>query len=206
MTLAQKFLKLDPLGALLIISAVVCLLLALQWGGQSMPWGSATVIGLFIGFSLITALFAWTQWKQGTDAILPWWLLKKRSMLAGAIYMFLFSMPTYIVRVLVPRSSLIENTLTRVAVRILCPYLFPGRQGLNGHKEWNTVPSYLNTTDLGCRLLRRFGYCVRLLCASKEDCHYGDSDQVIDPSSSIGAIHNHRDCHWPSRVWTILAN
>jgi hypothetical protein len=97
LTLSQKIWKLDPLGSLCIISAVLCLLLALQWGGQTKSWDSATVIGLLVAFPLILGLFILTQWKQGADATLPLWLLKERSMLAGAIYCFFFSMPTYVV-------------------------------------------------------------------------------------------------------------
>ncbi|RYP77943.1 hypothetical protein DL771_000802 [Monosporascus sp. 5C6A] len=102
MTLPQKLLKLDPLGSLCIISAVVCLLLALQWGGQSRSWNSATVIGILAAFLLILGLFTLTQLKQGVDATLPLWLLKQRSMLAGALFSFFFSMPTYVYGYYIP--------------------------------------------------------------------------------------------------------
>lgn len=97
MTLSQKLLKMDPLGCIFIMSAVVCILLAFQWGGQSLPWNSATVIGLLVGFVLILGLFAISQWKQGSDATLPAWLFKQRSLLAGGLFSFFFSMPTYVV-------------------------------------------------------------------------------------------------------------
>lgn len=96
MTLSQKLIKLDPLGCVFIISAVVCILLAFQWGGQSLPWNSATVVGLLVGFVLILGLFALSQWKQGSDATLPAWLFKQRSLLAGGLFSFFFSMPTYV--------------------------------------------------------------------------------------------------------------
>lgn len=87
----------DPLGCIFIMSAVVCILLAFQWGGQAEPWNSATVIGLLVAFPLILGLFALSQWKQGSDATLPLWLFKQRSLVAGGLFSFFFSMPTYIV-------------------------------------------------------------------------------------------------------------
>lgn len=95
LTLRQKLWKLDPLGALFIISAVVCILLALQWGGQTKSWKS--VSGLLAAFPIILGLFGLTQWKLGEDATLPSWLFKQRSMVASAIVMFFLAMPTYIV-------------------------------------------------------------------------------------------------------------
>lgn len=101
-TLAQKLLKLDPLGCLFIMSAVVCLLLALQWGGHSEPWNSSRVIGLLVAFPIILGLFVWIQWKQGVDATLPAWLLKQRSLLAAGLFSFFFAMPTYIYGYYIP--------------------------------------------------------------------------------------------------------
>lgn len=95
--LRQKLWKLDPVGAILIISAVVCILLAFQWGGQPKSWDSATIIGLLVAFPILLSLYGLIQWQQGEDATLPSWLFKQRSMLAGAVFSFFFAMPTYIV-------------------------------------------------------------------------------------------------------------
>lgn len=98
-TLLQKAWDLDPVGALLIIAAVVCLLLALQWGGQSRSWGSSSVVGLLVGFVVILGVFFWTQWRLGDDATLPLWVFTRRSLLAGAAFSFFFSMPSYVVSI-----------------------------------------------------------------------------------------------------------
>ncbi|KAI0521607.1 efflux pump antibiotic resistance protein [Xylaria bambusicola] len=96
MTLPQKLWSLDPLGSVFIISAVVSILLALQWGGTSMPWHSATVIGLLTAFPVLLGLFCFTQWKLGENATLPLALLHEQSLMAAVVYCFFFSVPTYV--------------------------------------------------------------------------------------------------------------
>ncbi|ETS73853.1 hypothetical protein PFICI_14799 [Pestalotiopsis fici W106-1] len=121
MTFTQKLMKMDPLGSLFIISAVVCILLALQWGGQTMPWNSATVIGLLVAFPLFLGLFAFMQWKQGVDATLPLWLLKQRSMVATAIFSFFSAMPSYLYGYYIPIyfQAVKESTATQSGVQFL---------------------------------------------------------------------------------------
>ena len=87
----------DPLGCVLFIAAVCCLLLALQWGGQSRPWNSATVIGLLIGFGLLTFFFFYVQAKLGEKATMPLRVLRKRSILTGAGVLFFLGATTWVV-------------------------------------------------------------------------------------------------------------
>src|SRR5277367_6000406 len=44
--LIAKLKQLDPIGNLIFFPGVVCLILALQWGGTRYPWGSARIIVL----------------------------------------------------------------------------------------------------------------------------------------------------------------
>jgi hypothetical protein len=46
--------KVDWAGAALLVAAVVCLLLALSWGGSQYAWSSPMIVGLFVGFALLT--------------------------------------------------------------------------------------------------------------------------------------------------------
>lgn len=61
----KRILQLDLLGAALVIPAIVCLLLALQWGGATYPWNSSRVIGLFVGAVILGILFVIVQLKEG---------------------------------------------------------------------------------------------------------------------------------------------
>ncbi|KAI9034951.1 MFS multidrug transporter [Aspergillus affinis] len=53
----EKILQMDLMGTFTIMAAIVCYLLALQWGGVTKAWSSADVIGTIVGFMLITVLF-----------------------------------------------------------------------------------------------------------------------------------------------------
>ncbi|KAK9319183.1 major facilitator superfamily domain-containing protein [Lipomyces orientalis] len=87
-TFREKILQLDPIGIVLIIGAVICYVLALQWGGLSLPWNSSTIIGLFVGFGLLLIAFGIDQWWLDERAMLPKRLLKNRYIYQGMLYSF----------------------------------------------------------------------------------------------------------------------
>lgn len=71
-------------GALILIPSVVMILLALQFGGKTHPWASATEIGLFVGFGAMAALFLVWEWRIArADAMLPLFLFRNRVVVAA---------------------------------------------------------------------------------------------------------------------------
>ncbi|KAF7946638.1 hypothetical protein EAE96_009631 [Botrytis aclada] len=84
----QKLQRMDWAGTIIFLSAFVCLYLALQWGGQTKPWRSSEVIGLFIGFCLLLELFAYTQKFTGENSLIPRRILKQRTV-TGRPYAYL---------------------------------------------------------------------------------------------------------------------
>ena len=93
--LSEKFSCLDLPGGVLIIGAVCCLLLALQWGGTMLPWRSAKIIGLFVGFGLLIIAFGLVQWLSKEKATIPLRLLRQRSVIMGAWFLFFLEMSIY---------------------------------------------------------------------------------------------------------------
>ncbi|KAF3490692.1 MFS gliotoxin efflux transporter glia [Arthroderma uncinatum] len=53
----EKILQMDLGGTSLLLGAVICFLLAMQWAGVTKAWGSADVIGTLVGAGIITILF-----------------------------------------------------------------------------------------------------------------------------------------------------
>lgn len=86
----ERIKQLDLIGAALLIPAIICLLLALQWGGNKYPWSNSRIIGLFIGFGLMIILFSISQLYLGQKATLPPHILKKRTVLSAILYALFF--------------------------------------------------------------------------------------------------------------------
>lgn len=100
----EKLLQLDPSGCLLIIGAVVCYLLALQWGGLEKKWSDSSVIGTLIGFILIFIAFGFNEWWLGERASIVPRLLKRRRILlncavvffnSGGFFVLIYYLPIY---------------------------------------------------------------------------------------------------------------
>ena len=67
----EKMINMGIAGALILVAAVCCLLLALPWGGTTFPWDSSTVVGLFVNFGSLLIIFMTLQWKLGNKASIP---------------------------------------------------------------------------------------------------------------------------------------
>jgi hypothetical protein len=58
----------DPIGTVLFVPAIICLLLALQWGGTEYAWNSGRIIALFVVFGVCIVFFCVDQWWMGDEA------------------------------------------------------------------------------------------------------------------------------------------
>lgn len=89
-TFIEKMQELDLLGTAILIPAVVCLLLALQWGGAEYPWNSSKVIGLFCGFGAMIIVFIGIQIWKGDGGTLPPRLFKNRNLVCAMLFACFF--------------------------------------------------------------------------------------------------------------------
>lgn len=64
-TLKEKILGLGLKSAVILAGALVCLFLALQWGGTKYPWSDSRVWGCLVGFGLLLTLLVYIQIRQG---------------------------------------------------------------------------------------------------------------------------------------------
>ncbi|KAL8828900.1 MAG: hypothetical protein Q9170_006399 [Blastenia crenularia] len=128
-TLKEKILQMDLIGTFTIMAAVVCYVLALQYGGVTKPWSSSTVVGLLVGFGLLLIAFAVNEWFQGERALLQKRLLKMRIIwvaclyvifVAGSFFMLLYYLPIYFQSVsgVSPSESGIRNIPLVIAVSL----------------------------------------------------------------------------------------
>ncbi|KAK4051265.1 hypothetical protein OIO90_004746 [Microbotryomycetes sp. JL221] len=85
MSAFDRFRRLDFAGTGVLISSVICLLLALQDGGIKRSWGSSVVIGELVGFVLLMMVYAGIQWWLGENASIVPRLLKDRNLAMLAV-------------------------------------------------------------------------------------------------------------------------
>ena len=90
-TLREKVLQMDLVGSLLVMGAVICYLLALQYGGQTKPWDSSVVIGLLVGFVIMSAIFIFWESLQGERAMVVLRLIRDRTLMVCIFYAFFFT-------------------------------------------------------------------------------------------------------------------
>ena len=81
----------DYLGAALLAAGTTSLLLGLVWGGQQYPWGSVEVVGALISAAVFLAAFAFVE-RRAPEPILPYDLLRKRTVAAGVVAIGLSAM------------------------------------------------------------------------------------------------------------------
>ena len=87
-TLKEKITRLDPIGTFFFLPAVICLLLALQWGGLTYQWSDARIIALLVLFAVCFVAFLGIQKWKGENATVPGYIFLNRSILAGCWFSF----------------------------------------------------------------------------------------------------------------------
>ncbi|KAF3492119.1 azole resistance protein 1 [Arthroderma uncinatum] len=87
-TWQQKLGQMDLLGTAILVPGIVCLLLALQWGGSLYKWNTAPPIALLAAAGAAGLAFVIVQvWKQ-ESATVPPRIIKQRSVACSACYVF----------------------------------------------------------------------------------------------------------------------
>lgn len=80
--------SLDPLGILLFLPMIICLLLAIMWGGSTYPWSNARIIVLFVLGGLLLIGFVWLQVYESDRAMVPLSVARDRTVWASCIFSF----------------------------------------------------------------------------------------------------------------------
>lgn len=84
----KRFVDLDLIGNVILLSASVMLFLALEYTLTGASWASAKVIGLFVGAFLTAVVFIlWLWWKQNA-ALLPPAIVNQRTVAASCLMAF----------------------------------------------------------------------------------------------------------------------
>lgn len=87
-TWLEILLQMDLPGSLAISAGLVCYLLALERGGLTANWSSSTVIGLLVGWILLSLVFVILEYVQQDRALVNTRFLKQRLILTCCLYIF----------------------------------------------------------------------------------------------------------------------
>ncbi|KAI0516771.1 putative gliotoxin efflux pump [Xylaria bambusicola] len=94
----------DLIGATLFIAALITFILATTFGGVTHAWNSSTVIGLLVGWILLSIVFVVNEFWQGERALIVVRVMKNRDMWVNCLYLFslygayfsiVYNLPTY---------------------------------------------------------------------------------------------------------------
>lgn len=86
MTFMEKLSQLDLISNLLFIPSLTALFIAFSWAGTKYPWNSGPVIGSIVAFAILMVAFLYNQVRRGDAATLPMHILKRRSVIAGFVF------------------------------------------------------------------------------------------------------------------------
>ena len=120
-TFFSRVQELDLLGASILVPAVICLLLALQWGGSTYPWRNSRIIGLFVGFGCLIIIFIFTQIRLGDRATLPPRILSQRTVIAAVCFCTMFGASFFLLVFYLPLyfQSIKSASATKSGIDIL---------------------------------------------------------------------------------------
>ncbi|KAF2472126.1 putative MFS aflatoxin efflux pump [Lindgomyces ingoldianus] len=117
----EKLWQLDPLGALCLIPGVICLVLALQWGGQAYAWNSSRLVALLTVMSILLVSFVAVQVLLPKTAMVPSRLFKQRSVVAGLWQMSFIGAGMYVIIYYLPVwfQTVKDDSAVKAGIKLL---------------------------------------------------------------------------------------
>ena len=94
----------DLPGTFILMGAITCVILGLQWGGVTKKWVSVDVLGTLIGGVVLLIIFVGVEIYQGDRAAIEPRLMKQKTIAllstfqvfnSGLFLMFLYYLPLY---------------------------------------------------------------------------------------------------------------
>lgn len=97
--------KLDLAGTSMFVAGIICVLLALQWGGVKYAWSNARIIALFVLFGVLIISFIILQVVLKDNALVPVRIVAQRTIAAacffsacvgGSFFIFVYYVPIWV--------------------------------------------------------------------------------------------------------------
>ncbi|KAG6997695.1 TPR repeat-containing protein C19B12.01 [Physcia stellaris] len=91
LTILAQIKRLDPIGIFFFVPSIVCLILALQWGGSTYPWSAPRIIGLLVSFAVLFIIFVIVEVLTPETAMAPTRIVLQRSIAGSMVFMLLLA-------------------------------------------------------------------------------------------------------------------
>lgn len=101
-TWKENVLRFDPIGTILFAPSIICLLLALQWGGTTYSWSDGRIIALLVVFAVLLLGFGIVQPFMGDNATLNKKAMTSRHVMCAALYSFCVSAAFFVMAYFIP--------------------------------------------------------------------------------------------------------
>ncbi|KAL4793126.1 major facilitator superfamily domain-containing protein [Aspergillus venezuelensis] len=98
----EKINRLDLPAFAFFLASILCIILALLWGGKEYSWKNARIIVLFILFGVFMGVFFAIQGRRGEEALVPMRILGRRSIAFGMFFSFCTSGTGFILEYYLP--------------------------------------------------------------------------------------------------------
>ncbi|RKP37781.1 major facilitator superfamily domain-containing protein, partial [Dimargaris cristalligena] len=122
----SKLKRVDYVGIVLFIGAVVIFLLALQWGGKDYAWDSATIIGLLVGSAALMAIFIWYELRWTPEPTFELHLAKVRNVWVSCLLGFTIGWVLLVIIYYIPLYYQYVHQYTAMPAGLqLLPFLIP---------------------------------------------------------------------------------
>ncbi|KAH9890217.1 major facilitator superfamily domain-containing protein [Xylariomycetidae sp. FL2044] len=104
LSLREKISQLDIPGTICMVASLICLLIALQWGGSTYPWNDGRLIALFTVFGALAIAFVVIQFTSATGRArtLPSSIARNRDVWLAASYAMCITGGVYVAVLYLP--------------------------------------------------------------------------------------------------------
>lgn len=145
LSVVQQIQRLDPVGIFFLVPSIICLILALQWGGTTYSWSSPTIIGLLVTFAVLLIIFGIVETLTPETAMAPPRVVLNRSVAGSMIFTFL-------------------NYGSVMAIAYYLAIWFQVAKGLSAtHAGINTIPMVIAmvvASVISAKITQRIGYYI----------------------------------------------
>ena len=177
----KREVKIDWWGAILLVTGVSCLLLATQLGGNTYPWASGQIIGLFVLGALVLAGFALRE-AVAPEPILPLGLFRLRIFTVSNIISFVSGVAMFGALAFLPQYLQLVHGVSATESGLLLLPLLVGLLAMSissgiyisrtGRYRWFPLAGTIIVT-IGLALLSRLGAHTSLTIVSLDILVFG---------------------------------